>query len=162
MTLTPALQRSTPNGGRAYLSGPSWSPSKYSENHCDTIGNQVMGVLSQTTRAYTFSQPSEVTSPEGLAYWEHDRQHRPYVTVSLPTACLKPCGYGASELPGRSFVEMPSDYSGIRTHFSNTGLDDVFLLLLLKCSLLKTRERNRQSRGMVAGAECSAQPQNSH
>lgn len=56
---------------------------------------------------------------------------------------------------------MPTDYSGIRTHFSNTGLNAMFLLPLLKCNLLKTWERAKQRRGTVAGAECSAQPQNS-
>lgn len=57
---------------------------------------------------------------------------------------------------------MPTDHSGIRTHFSNTGLNDMFLLPLLKCNSLKTWERNMQRRGTVAAAQCSAQTQNSH
>lgn len=56
---------------------------------------------------------------------------------------------------------MPTDYSGIRTHFSNTGLNDMFLLPLLKCDSLKAWERNTQRRDS-GRAECSAQTQSSH
>lgn len=47
---------------------------------------------------------------------------------------------------------MPTDHSGMKTHFSNPGLNDMFLLPLLKYNLLKTWKSNKQRRGTVASS----------
>lgn len=53
---------------------------------------------------------------------------------------------------------MPSlDYSGIKTHLSNTGLNDMLLLPLLRCNLLKTWGRNTQ-KGAAVGLSLRKSP----
>lgn len=57
---------------------------------------------------------------------------------------------------------MPMDDGGMKTHFSNTGLNDVFLLPLLKRNLLKTWKSSKQRRGTVAGLSVQHSLTHSH